>query len=37
MEGKLERAKRYCEQILESYPKTKAAAGAKELLEKLSK
>jgi S1-C subfamily serine protease len=37
MAGKLERAKSYCELILERYPKTKAAAGAKELLEKLSK
>jgi S1-C subfamily serine protease len=37
MDGKLERAKSYCEQILQLYPKTKAAAGAKELLEKLSK
>ena len=37
MDGKLETAKRYCQRILEQYPKTKAAAGAKELLEKLSK
>lgn len=37
MDGKLERAKSYCEEILETYPKTKAAEGAKELLEKLSK
>jgi S1-C subfamily serine protease len=36
-DGKLEKAKNYCEEILEAYPKTKAAQAAKELLEKLSK
>lgn len=35
--GQLADAKKYCEQILADYPKTKAAAGAKELLEKLNK
>ena len=35
--GKLEKAKAYCEEILEQYPKTKAAAEAKSLLDKLSK
>ena len=37
MDGKLEKAKTYCEEILESYPKTKAAEGAQQLLEKLKK
>jgi S1-C subfamily serine protease len=37
LDGKLEKAKIYCEEILEAYPKTKAAEGAKELLDKLSK
>jgi S1-C subfamily serine protease len=36
-DGKLEKAKAYCEEILESYPKTKAAEEAKLLLDKLSK
>jgi S1-C subfamily serine protease len=36
-EGKLEKAKTRCEEILEAFPKTKAAEGAKQLLEKLSK
>jgi S1-C subfamily serine protease len=36
-DGKLETAKSYCERILESYPKTKAAEGARLLLDKLSK
>jgi len=36
-DGKLEKAKTYCEEILETYPKTKAAEAAKELLAKLSK
>ncbi|HLJ97842.1 MAG TPA: trypsin-like peptidase domain-containing protein [Gemmataceae bacterium] len=33
--GKLETAKAYCQQILDSYPKTKAADGARLLLDKL--
>jgi S1-C subfamily serine protease len=37
MNGKLEKAKTYCEEILDSYPKTKAAGGARLLLDKLSK
>lgn len=37
VEGKLERAKARCEEILESYSKTKAAEGARLLLDKLSK
>jgi S1-C subfamily serine protease len=36
-DGMLETAKRYCEEIIESYPKTKAAEGARQLLEKLKK
>jgi hypothetical protein len=35
--GKPEKAIVYCEEILKNYPKTKAAAEAKELLEKLKK
>jgi S1-C subfamily serine protease len=37
LDGKLERAKSYCEDILKLYPKTKAAEGARGLLNKLSK
>src|SRR5207237_1423106 len=36
-DGKLEKAKSYCEEILDSFPKTKAAEGARLLLDKLSK
>src|SRR5439155_6497125 len=36
MAGKLEKAKAYCEEILALYPKTKAAEGARLLLDKLS-
>jgi S1-C subfamily serine protease len=37
VDGKLEKAKSYCDEILELFPKTKAAAEAKQLLDKLSK
>jgi S1-C subfamily serine protease len=36
-DGKIERAKDRCEEIINSYPNTKAATEAKQLLEKLSK
>jgi TolA-binding protein len=36
-DGKLEDAREYCQDILKRYPKTKAAAEAKELLDKLKK
>jgi TolA-binding protein len=36
-DGKLEKAKGYCQEILDSYPKTKAAEAARLLLDKLSK
>jgi S1-C subfamily serine protease len=36
-DGKLEKAKDRCEEIISTYPNTKAAAEAKQLLEKLSK
>jgi hypothetical protein len=36
-DGKKAKAKEYCEEILKSYPKTKAADGARELLKELEK
>ena len=36
-DGKLDRAKEVCEQLISQYPKTKAAEEAKKLIEKLDK